>query len=162
MILQAFRTFIEGVIFLGTSKVTLPKLDFLTETETGDAILGETEVVALGQTKVIKVPIELSHLDEKGFALLNPKGVNLTFRGAKQGEFGVVPYKVCIKGKLTSMELGDFETAKKMGSKIEVITDYLSVDINGINVLELDKRNYVYKVNGIDMLAELKIALAIA
>lgn len=90
MILQAFRTFIEGVIFLGTSKVTLPKLDFLTETETGDAILGETEVVALGQTKVIKVPIELSHLDEKGFALLNPKGVNLTFRGAKQGEFGAM------------------------------------------------------------------------
>lgn len=162
MILQMFRTFIEDAVFLGTSKVTLPKLDFITDTMTGDGILGEKEVVAVGQTKVIKVVIELTNLDERGFVLLNPKGVNLTFRGAKQGDLGVIPYKVCIKGKLTSMELGDFETAKKMGSKIEVVTDYLSVDINSINVLEIDKDNSVFKVNGVDMLAEFKVALAIA
>lgn len=162
MLLQAFRAFIEDSLFLGTSKVTLPKLEFLSETVTGDGILGETEVIALGQTKVIKIPIELTNLEEKAFLLLNPTGINLTFRGAKQMESRIQPIKVVVKGKLTSFELGDFETAKKMGSKVELITDYLSIDMDGVNVLELDKKNYVYKVNGVDMLAELKLALTIA
>lgn len=162
MILQAFRAFIKDALFLGTSKVTLPKLEFLTETVAGDAILGETEIIALGQTKTLKVQIELMNLEEKAFLLLDPKGVDLTFRGAKQTETGIQPVKVVVKGKLSNFELGDFETAKKMGTKLELITDYISIDINSVNRLELDKKNYVYKVNGIDMLTELKTALAIA
>ena len=64
MILQAFRAFIKDALFLGTSKVTLPKLEFLTETVAGDAILGETVIIALGQKKTLKVQIELMNLEE--------------------------------------------------------------------------------------------------
>lgn len=162
MILQGFRAFIKDSLFLGTSKVTLPKLEFITETASGDGILGETEIIAIGQTKTLKTTIELSNLEEEAFLLLASNSVDLTFRGGKQTKTGIQPIKVTTRGKLANFELGDFETAKKMGTKLELITDYISVDMDSVNKLELDKTNNVYKVNGVDKLAELKAALAIA
>lgn len=43
-----------------------------------------------------------------------------------------------------------------MDTKITLTTLYILIEVDGKTVVELDKLNEVYKVNGVDVLAKIK------
>jgi len=163
MVLAGFRVFLASMPLdpIGIAKVTLPKIELVAEGVSTSGTLGEVEEIAIGQTKAYKVEVEFENLESNEFDLMNPYGVDLIFRGSVQSRFGSRAIKVYIKGKSTSLDLGSFENGKKMGSKLEFTTPYLHIEINGKEVFEHDKENLVYKINGIDWLAKLKLDLAL-
>ena len=72
------------------------------------------------------------------------------------GETGYYPIKIVIRGKASTTKLGKLENGKKMEPEIELELLYIQVMIDGVKVIELDKLNFVYNLNGVDMLAEIK------
>ena len=56
-------------------------------------------------------------------------------------------------GKLTT---GKVKAGSSMDTKITLTTLYILIEVDGKTVVELDKLNEVYKVNGVDVLAKIK------
>lgn len=60
------------------------------------------------------------------------------------------------KSKAKTTTLGKVAKGKKMESKVELEILYIKVEINNAVVLELDKLNFVFVLNGKDMLAQIR------
>lgn len=146
-----------------SGEVTLPDLDAITETIEGGGVLGEVEDPITGHFGSIKMTIPFTNLYVPISKLMNTtKAVQLTLRGSMQcmqpdtAETGYYPIKVVVKGKASSTKLGKLENGKKMEPEVELEILYIKVVIDGTTVIELDKLNFTYILNGKDMLAEIK------
>ena len=118
--------------------VELPDFEAITETIEGAGVLGEIEAAATGQFSSMTVKIPFSVLYEDMFTIVNSaSGVQLTLRGSMQfmdpttGVTDHYPIKVVIRGKC-------------------------KIDVNNKSVVELDKANFKYAVNGVDLLEKIR------
>lgn len=146
-----------------SGEVELPELEALTDTVEAAGILGEVEDPVTGQFASAKMKIPFSNLYEDIFNLMdttNPP--QLTLRGSMQvmnsatGGTDYVPVKIVVRGKATTSSLGKFVKGKKGEPEIELEILYIKVMINNKTTLELDKLNFVFIVNGKDMLAKVR------
>ena len=64
--------------------------------------------------------------------------------------------KVVIGGTMKSMKVGTVKIGGQMGSSVTLSVTYLLISVNSKEVLALDKINEVYRVNGVDQLAEIR------
>ena len=60
------------------------------------------------------------------------------------------------RGERQTTTLGKVAKGKKMESEVELEILYIKVEINNAVVLELDKLNFVFVLNGKDMLAQIR------
>ncbi len=146
-----------------SGEVSLPDLDAITETIEGGGVLGEVEDPVTGHFSSIKMTIPFTNLYAPISGLMNTtKPTQLTLRGSMQcmdpttGETGYYPIKIVVRGKASSTKLGKLENGKKMEPEIELELLYIQVMIDNVKVIELDKLNFIYILNGVDMLAEIK------
>lgn len=65
-------------------------------------------------------------------------------------------FRVVVRGKAKTTTLGKVAKGKKMESEVELEILYIKVEINNAVVLELDKLNFVFVLNGKDMLAQIR------
>lgn len=144
---------------IGIANVTLPKIEWLTETM--DVPGGEIEIPILGKTKAYKLGIDFTSMQEDHFDLMNPLGVDLIIRGSGQSPLGSRSYKIVTHCFNTTNDLGKFEAGKKMDTKLEFTTHYLKIEVNGKERFEHDKVAQVCKINGIDYDAKVKADLCL-
>lgn len=57
------------------------------------------------------------------------------------------------------VKLGDFKQGSDSESQADYEAHYYKLEINGEEILEIDKFSYIYKVNGEDVLANVREAL---
>ena len=146
-----------------SGEVTLPDLDAITETIEGGGVLGEVEDPITGHFSSIKMTIPFTNLYVPVSKLMNTtKSVQLSLRGSMQclqpdtAETGYYPIKITIKGKASSTKLGKLENGKKMEPEVELEVLYIKVVIDNVTVIELDKLNFKYVLNNVDMLADIQ------
>lgn len=146
-----------------SGEVELPELEAITDTVEAAGILGEVEDPVTGQFASMKIKIPFSNLYEDIFKLMDTtKPPQLTLRGSMQvmnsatGGTDYVPVKIVVRGKATTSSLGKFVKGKKGEPEIELEILYIKVMINNKTTLELDKLNFVFVVNGKDMLAKVR------
>lgn len=60
-----------------------------------------------------------------------------------------------MRGRPTSAKFGTVKMGDLMNASVTLELTYLLVEIDGETMLELDKLNSVYKVNGEDLMAEI-------
>lgn len=145
---------------LGVSgEITLPNLESMTTTMSGVGVLGELEVPNEGHFGSTTIEIPWRTLLDKTFSFAAYAGRSLVLRGAIQqvdsntGTPSYVGIKVTIKYMSKGLDLGKLAINSAMESKNTLEVFYLKIEINSKVVLELDKLNSVYKVNGVDKLA---------
>ena len=78
------------------------------------------------------------------------------------GEVAIVPVRLYIEGQTKETNLGTFTKGQATGSSTTIETTYLKLVIDGKEVVEIDKYNYLYKVDGTDYLSEVRKALGLA
>ena len=146
-----------------SGEVELPELEAITDTIEGAGILGEIEDPVTGQFSSIKVKIPFAVLYEDLFSLMNTtKTPQLTLRGSMQcmdpttGATDYYPVKIVIRGKASTTSLGKLAKGKKGEPEIELEVFYLKILINNKTMLELDKLNFKFVLNGVDMLAKIR------
>ena len=89
------------------------------------------------------------------------KAVQLEIRGAQQttnteGDIEFRPLRVVVRGRGGKLTTGKVKAGSPMDTAITLTILYILIEVDGKTVVELDKLNEVYKVNGVDVLAKIK------
>jgi len=162
-LINAYNVYLSGRLLGVSGEVEIPELAASTETIEAAGVLGEIEIPATGHFGSSKVKIPFAVLHEDAFKLMDTtKALELTLRGSEQfmdrktGDTEDVPVKIVIRGKATTNTLGKFVKGKKGEPEVEIEALYVKVDVNNSTVLELDKLNFKYLVNGKDLLAKIR------
>lgn len=147
------------------TEVTLPDLEYLSETISGAGMNGEFDLPTLGQFAAATLSIAARSLGDNAIEISAPHTQNLEFRWASQalnettGDVEVVDKKVIFKGLPKKLGLGKIatNTAEEPALDYEMLAlTYIS---KGVVKIEIDKLNDVFKVNGIDYNAAIKNVL---
>ena len=146
-----------------SGEIELPELEAITDTLEGSGVLGEIEDPVTGQFASAKIKIPFAVLYEDMFSLMNTtEPTQLTLRASMQcmdpttGKTDYYPVKIVVRGKASTSSLGKVVKGKKMEPEVEMEILYIKVQINNKTVLELDKLNFVFVLNGVDMLAKIR------
>lgn len=146
-----------------SGEIELGDLEAITDTIEGAGVLGEIEDPVTGQFSSIKIKIPFSVLYEDLFSLMNTtKPPQLTLRASMQcmdpttGETGYYPVKIVVRGKASKTGLGKVTKGKKGEPEIELEILYIKIMINNKTTLELDKLNFKFVLNGVDMLKKVR------
>ena len=161
-VLNNFNTYGAGHKYVGVSdEVTLPSFEYMTETINGAGIAGEIEEAIEGAFGSLENETTFGNISREYFDYICQTG-QITYRVSMQvlntatqtNDFdGIV---VTIKGKVKSFELGSLKKGGKGEPKVVREITYCKIAIGGVTVLELDKYNTIWKINGVDRLQKVR------
>jgi len=155
----------RGECLIGVGKVEIPELQALTSEINMAGTAGKIAVPVTGQFEAIKATIEFTMPTRQVLRTLNPNSQLITARIAGEvmdvaaGAKRIQQTTVIMRGSLTTMKLGDLEKAAAQGTSISFELDYLRVIIDDEDMLEIDKLNMIYIVDGVDYLADVRAAI---
>ncbi len=153
-VLTNARVYREGAGLLGVPTVEMPDFEYLSESISGLGIMGEMDVPVTGHFKAM--------------SLLTPQAHQLDIRGSIQeldagsGTFVDKPIKVLVKAMPKKSGIGKFEPGKKMEPETELEIYYIKVWLGGVELVEVDKLNFICRLGGSDMLAKIRSNLGMA
>ncbi len=155
------NAYLDGVRMIGTgASFDLPEINMKTSTISGGGISGEIDSPTIGQFESMEQSVSFNTLYSSAMDMLSPKKtVDLTFRAAQQvydknGGYNFKGLRVVEKGRVKKFKPGKIEKSEGMEAEVTIELTYILIEVDGTTVLEIDKLNSVYKVNGEDMLAE--------
>lgn len=141
----------------------LPSLETQTSEIKGAGILGSIDMPSVGTLGNLTFSINLRSVNKNSHMLLKPGVVKIEVRGAIEvdGDKGIEikKFKAFLTAQNKKYDPGKIENGNTMDGSAEWTVTRYSLIVDGVEVLLIDKKNMVYKVNGIDYLAELRAAL---
>jgi P2 family phage contractile tail tube protein len=123
---------------------------------------GEVDSPTIGQFASGPVEIPFQSLTQGAFDMMNPlKAVNITLRASQQemngnGDIVFVGVRAVFRGRPKTLTAGSIKKGSGTGTSIAIEWTYYLLEIDGKKVVEIDKLNSVFKVNGSDILAQSK------
>jgi P2 family phage contractile tail tube protein len=166
--LTAFRVYLaDSTDLKGIADVQLPSLEPMKDTVKGAGIAGEYESPTLGQFGSMKLTLNWRSITKDQLLITAQKSQKFDCRGVNQiydaagGTYTNQSIKVLVQGPPTKVDPGKFDTSAASGGSTEVEVLYLKIDIDGVNVIEIDKLNYKCSIDGIDYLLATRTALGI-
>lgn len=158
-----YNVYDENEKLVGVAEeVTLPNLESMTETIAGAGIAGEIESPTPGHFGSISIEIPFRVLYDTSIKMMRPSGRTLVLRASQQsydvaaGEIQYRPLKVTLKVIPKGLELGKLAAGKMTETKNTLEVVYIKVEENRRTILEVDKLNFVFIVDGHDVLAEVR------
>lgn len=161
-ILNNFNAYLKGKKLIGcTSEFTLPDIETMTETVNLLGLLGEIEVPAVGQFSNMEMDIPFLNLADDIYTFFYVgRDANLTLRGAMQvtdpatGARSFIPIRIVINGNVKKITGGTLKVGAPGNPSVSLTVNYILIEYDGQEKLEIDKYNSVYKVNGEDVLSD--------
>lgn len=151
---------------MGIANITLPSIQYMTDTQSGAGIMGEIDMPTIGMTQSTEVSIEWNELTKAFSGLVgNRDGVSLEFRGAidhvdeKLNRKVIVPVFVAIAGFTKSAELGTLTPGSKSSPSMTVECWRVKITIDGVVTTHINKYANIFVVNGEDIYSEVRAAL---
>lgn len=160
-----FNAYLNGSIYLGVTTVELPSFEALSETIKGAGISGEVDSPTDGHFSSMSITLNWNTMDPAAFQLNEPEWHAIDLRSATQtsdktsGKTGYRSTKITVKAKPKTLTLGTLDTGAVTDTSNEMVVSYIKVVVDGKVVLEHDKFNSVYIVNGKDYKAAERAAL---
>ena len=155
-----YNAYVDGTKMIGVAaSVTLPEINMKSSTVSGVGVSGEIDSPTIGQFESMEQEIQFNTLYSSTMDMLSPLStVNLTFRAAQQvydktGGYNFKGLRVVEMGRVKKFNPGKIEKGEAMVATVTLELTYIMVEVDGSVLLEADKLNGVYKVNGVDMLA---------
>lgn len=161
--INRYNVYNSGNRLLGMGdELTLPDFEASTETVSGAGILGEIDDPTPGYFTNQEIEIPFRILDKEATDMLDiTKAVQLEIRGAEQttkseGDIEFRGVRVVVRGRSNKFTPGKMKAGNPMDTSITLSILYILIELEGEPVLELDKMNEVFKINGNDILAKVK------
>lgn len=155
-----YNVYLDGDKMIGVAaSATLPEVNMKTSTVAGVGVNGELDSPTIGQFESMEQEIQFNTLYSSAMDMLNPLSVvNLTFRAAQQvydktGGYSFKGLRVVEMGRVKKMNPGKVEKGEAMEATVTMELTYLLIEVDGEQLVEIDKLNGVYRVKGVDMLA---------
>lgn len=162
-VINNFRVYNDANRVMGTTaEVNIAELQAMTASVSGAGILGEytTSVVGMFQSMSQEIPFRM--IDRDFFNMLNTgEQSKIVLRSSVQqrnretgGTLSTAAMRFVFRGHPTAAKFGTVKIGDLMNASITLELTYILVEIDGKTMLELDKLNSVYKVNGKDLLED--------
>lgn len=155
-----YNAYLDGTKMIGVAaSVTLPEVNMLTSTVEGVGVGGELDSPTIGQFESMEQEVQFNTLYSSAADMLSPLSVvNLTFRAAQQvydktGGYNFKGLRVVEMGRVKKFKPGEIKKGEGMEATVTLELTYLMIEVDGKQLLEVDKLNGRYYVNGVDMLA---------
>lgn len=155
-----FNAYLDGIKMIGVgASATLPEVKMKTSSVAGVGVGGELDSPTIGQFESMEQEIQFNTLYSSAMDMLNPLTVvNLTFRAAQQvydktGGYVFKGLRVVEMGRVKTMNPGKIEKGEGMEATVTLELTKMMIEVDGKELLAVDKLNGVYRVNGKDMLA---------
>lgn len=147
---------------LGVATVTLPELSYVTEALEGLGIAGPVETPVIGHFQSLTISLSWNTVNPSAISVLKTESTQLTVRASVQrydagtGKLEGQPVKLVVNTLPKKSGLGKTEPGKKMDNETELEVPYLKLWIGGQEMMEIDKFNFICRVLGEDMLAQVR------
>ncbi|RAS17400.1 phage major tail tube protein [Paraburkholderia bryophila] len=163
--MKGFNLFHNGTNFVGqTKEITLPKLTRKMEDYQGGGMSGPIQIdfgqeaIQLEWTCGGFMPDVL-----KQYGITKHDGVLLRFAGGYQAEDkdGYDSIEVVVKGRHKEIDFGSTKPKEDTEMKITTVASYYKLSVNGEDLIEMDFINMIEKINGVDLLQQLRNAIGL-
>lgn len=146
-----------------SGEISLADFQAVTAEVSGAGILGSYNTAVLGAFQSISQEIPFRMVNREFFSLMVAnKQAELVLRSSVQnvnretgGTLSTQQMRIVMRGRPTASKLGTVKMGDLMNASVTLELTYILVEIDGETMLELDKLNSVYKVNGEDLMAEI-------
>lgn len=161
----SYAMYENGTEYMGTTEVTLPDLEFMTEELSGAGIAGKVEEVITGNMSAMTTTFNFRTVGKWTTKLLEPRVHNIDLRVAQQnmetkdGTTSVSSVKHIMKIKPKKTALGKVSAASTADASGEYSVLYYALYVDGVKVTEVDPLNFICIINGRDFLKEVRKAL---
>ncbi len=158
--INEYNAYLDGEKMIGVvPDVDLPEIGMKASEVEGAGMLGVLDSPTIGQFESMEQEVKFNVLYSSAINMLNPlTAVNLTFRAAQQvydktGGYAFKGLRIVERGRVKKFKPGKLKRAEGMEATITMELTYILVEVDGTVMLEIDKLNQKYVVNGQDMLA---------
>lgn len=151
-------------VLIGISdSVTLAALQLMTATISGAGIGGEYAAPVVGHWSSVQQEIPFRSLYKDILKYMDhTKVASMTLRGPLQvtdkdtGTTSMVQVRYSVRGKTTEVNPGTAKPGESMGASIKMEVLYMLLEVDGTKLIEADKLNNVFSVNGSDLMDEVR------
>ena len=153
---------------LGSGDITLPSFEAMTTETTGGGILGGLEVPTPGMFGTQTLGIAFNTINPDAVSLMGSDVIKLEMFASQQSwdtaraKILNDPLKIVAWGLAKNLELGTLTRNDSTGTNFEMELLYIKIMSGGRDILELDKANYIYKINGVDAMIDIRRNLGLA
>lgn len=154
--LSNYNVYVDAIRMPGVADITLPSLEPMTEEVKGAGILGSYETPVMGHFTSSTMTINFRTPSSETNILWVPVTHLIECRAALQrfdAGLGTLPqegYRVTSRAMIKKPDLGKMEVAAAMENNFELEVFTLEIFQGPIEILMLDKANFVYRVLGVD------------
>lgn len=160
-IMTGYKIYEGETDFYGVGEVELPQIVNITEELDGAGVAGKYKAVVMGAIEAMEMSINMRNPTTEGAKLYEAREHMLTIRanvqerdtakGVKQ-----VGIKYVVKFEPYSYEPGKVANYSTSDSKITGAVTYFAQYIDGAETLVVDQFNYIYRINGVDYMADIR------
>lgn len=163
-VINNFNVYNDANRVVGTTgEIALPNLQAMTAGISGAGILGEYNTSVIGMFQSVAPEIPFRMIDKDFFGMLNTgEQSKIVLRSSVQlrnretgGTLSTQAMRIVYRGHPTGANFGKVKRGDLMDASITLELTYILIEMGGVVMLELDKLNSVYKVNGKDLLADI-------
>lgn len=163
-LVNRFNTYKKGNKLIGVAgELNLPEVTNLTDTMEGAGTGGNMDIPVIGLIEDMEMEVGFMSLCEDIFSVMDPtESADLSFNGALQGTdpgTGAIQYQqlaIAIRGIVKKFTGGTLKSGGKMDSRATLGLSYYKITIDGKVMLEIDRFNGVFTINGKDVMAEVR------
>ena len=160
-----FSVYTEDGEILGVAEGTLPNVELMTSEVKGAGIAGVLDSPGMGQTNSMTMELTWRNRGRNWADLISPTTHILDMYSAELdfdaglGEYKTRSVHVFMKAVTKNYDFGKLAVSESTETKTTHEIYYLKCEIDGVEMLEVDKYNFIYKVRGVDYMSEVRRAL---
>lgn len=160
--LTNFNIYNAGSKLVGTVDVEMPEIAYMTDTISGAGIAGEIESTVMGHLQSMTTTITWRTVTAAAATLAAPKVHAVELRGSQEifdqaaGTKRAQPLRIAMRVQPKNLSLGSLEVGSTTGSESEFEVTYIKVNLDGSELIEIDKYNFICKIDGVDYLEDVR------
>ena len=160
-----FAVYEDATEFYGMAEVTLPEISQIAEEVKGAGIAGAFNGAFVGHVEAMTLTLNFRSVTPDAIKLAEPRNHQIDLRASQQqwdntaGVFKQVAVKHVLVVTPTKFAPGKLAPAASAEASGEYSVTYFATYIGGVKKMEIDVINFIYFVNGVDYLADVRKAL---
>lgn len=160
-----FAVYEDAVEFYGMAEVTLPEIKTKSNTISGAGIAGDFNSGTMGHSEAMSLSLNFRTLQTEMFKLNEPRNHQIDLRAVQQvrdtvsGKIEMQSVKHVMTIFPAGLNPGKVAPATPADASGEHNVTYWATYIDGVKVLEIDILNFIYFVNGVDYLKDVRKGL---
>lgn len=160
-----FAVYEDATEYYGMAEVTLPEISSITEEVKGAGISGTFNGAFVGHIEAMTLTLNFRSVTKAAIRLLEPRNHQIDLRASQQvwdsgaGRFKQSHVKHVLMVTPTKYSPGKLAPASPAESSGEYAVTYFATYIDGVKIMEIDILNFIFFVNGVDYLADVRKAL---